>query len=89
MLMPWKEAKISSCYKIIENLCWYQQSQKEYHMCIAREDVLFFCDVDSSRLCIVILSFPEFSPEFLTNEITFPLSNSKIVMELRKILLKV
>ena len=47
-----------------------------------------FCDVDFSRLCIVILGFTELSPEFLTNEITFPLSNSKIAMELKKMLLR-
>ena len=58
-------------------------------MCIIREDILFFSDVDFSRLCNIILSFPELSPEFLTNEITFPLSNIKIAMELRKMLMKV
>ena len=54
-------------------------------MFIAREDVKnISIFVDFSRLCNVILIFPELSREFLTNWITFPLSNIKRATEWRK-----
>ena len=51
-------------------------------MYIEREDVKNILRYDDfSQLFNVILSFPEFSLEFLTNGITFLMSNSKRAME--------
>ena len=59
--------------------------KKRYHHFIARDNVKNILSyVDFSGLFNVILSFPELSPDFLTNGITFPLSNSKRSREWRK-----
>ena len=59
-------------------------------MCIGREDdtnILSY--VDFSRLCNVMLGFPEFSTDFSTNGITFTLSYSERAMKWRKTLFMV
>ena len=67
MLVTWfKKIQVVSQLLIID--VWNQKSQKNDHMCIAREDaksILIY--VDFSRLCNFILSFPELGPEFLKN----------------------
>ena len=54
------------------------KSEKGQHVYFKRGNL--FSYVDFTRLCSVISHFPELSPEFLTNGITFHLSKSKIAM---------
>ena len=72
MIVPWIEENVQFFAQLSRIDVRNKNGQKNDHMCIGRDDDRNVSSyVDFSRLCTVMLGFPELSTYFSTNGITF------------------